>query len=342
MVPGSVLLHAPSAAFQAPGGGEMQLIQTGRSLEALGLPVRPFVPWTDRLEEARLLHLFGMSREGLALARVARERRVPVVLSPICWFEPRALAALAGGTVRAACDLAKWAARRIWPVGLGWRAELLALADRILPNSEAEAAQLVRLFGVDRRRVAVVPNGVDERFAAAGPELFRSLFGGEAFALYVGRIEPRKNLLGLVRAARRLGLRLVVVGEAVPGHGGYRRACEEAGGRLVSWWPRMDHDDPHLASAYAAARVFALVSWFETPGLAALEAALAGCRVVVTPFGSTREYLGDRVGYARPDRPREIERELAQAWDRPADPALARHIAEHYTWPVVARRTAEA
>ena len=46
--------------------------------------------------------------------------------------------------------------------------------------------------------------------------------------------------------------------------------------------------------------MFALPSWFETPGLAALEAALAGCSVVITPFGSTREYFGDLVEYARP------------------------------------------
>src|SRR5439155_4026138 len=92
---GAVLLHAPSHVFQSPGGGENQLVQTGRHLEALGVPVRPFPSWTDRLEQARLLHLFGMSREGLELARVARARGVPVVLSPICWYAPRSLAALA-------------------------------------------------------------------------------------------------------------------------------------------------------------------------------------------------------------------------------------------------------
>ncbi len=43
--------------------------------------------------------------------------------------------------------------------------------------------------------------------------------------------------------------------------------------RTSSGSMRLDHDDPLLASAYAAARVFALPSWFETPGLAALEAA---------------------------------------------------------------------
>ena len=60
--PGAVFLHAPSFAFQAPGGGENQLIQTGIHLDELGVPVRLFSPWTDRLETARLLLLSRSQR----------------------------------------------------------------------------------------------------------------------------------------------------------------------------------------------------------------------------------------------------------------------------------------
>ena len=96
-----------------------------------------------------------------------------------------------------------------------------------------------------------------------------------------------------------------------------------------------------LASAFAAARVFALPSWFETPGLAALEAALAGAAVAITPFGSTREYFGEQANYARPDRPREIRQAIREGWDRGPDPRLAPRIATHYLWPIVAQITAE-
>src|SRR6185312_14841524 len=209
---GSVFLHAPAVAFQAPGGGENQLIQTGRHLEEQGVRVRPFSPWTDRLEEARLLHLFGMSREGLELARVARSCRVPVVLSPICWFEPGALRALAPTAAGGLFDMAKWSGRRLIPALPSWRKELIDLAAAILPNSEAEARQLIRLFRARSRRIHVVPNGVDTRF--------RSVRGSERaadYVLYVGRIEPRKNVLGLVRATRTCRLPLVVIGDPVPG-----------------------------------------------------------------------------------------------------------------------------
>lgn len=346
---GSVLAHAPSFAFQAPGGGENQLAQTSKHLHELGVPIRPFSPWRDRIEDARLIHLYGMSREGLELARVARARRVPVVLSPICWFAPRALVALAPSRSRGVLDVAKWAARRALPRLPGWRRELLQLADAILPNSRAEAGQLSRLFGADGRKIQVVPNGVDPRFAAASPDLFRERFGPREFVLYVGRIEPRKNVLGLIRAARLAGLPLVAIGAVVPGHEAYGAACREVGGDGVTWIERVDHADPLLASAMAAARVFALPSWFETPGLAALEAAVTGCAIVITPYGCTREYFGDRAEYARPGDVRQIASALARAWGgpgrvRPVAPGndLSEQILERYSWSIVARETREA
>jgi glycosyltransferase involved in cell wall biosynthesis len=310
-------------------------------LDAMGLPVRLFSTWTDRIEAARLVHLFGMSREGLELARVAKLRGVPVVLSPICWYEPRAILALEPDPMRKAAGLAAYALRRINPRIPSWRRQLLRLADVILPNSDSEADQLFRLFGVGRERIRVVPNGVLPTLGTAGPDLFRQRWGSDPFVLCVGRIEPRKNTLGLIRAIRPLGLTLVLIGEAAPGYRRYAQECRHLGGSRVVWLGRVDHHDPLLGSAYAAARVFALPSWFETPGLAALEAGLAGCAVVITPYGSTRDYFGDFVEYARPDRTDEIRRAVWKCWTGGPDPRLARRIATDYLWPNVAQITAE-
>jgi glycosyltransferase involved in cell wall biosynthesis len=334
-------LHVSSASFQAPGGGENQLIQTGKHLEASSVPVRLFSPWTDRLERARLLHLFGVSREGLELARVARARGVRVVLSPICWYEPRALFALQPDRPRQVRALAAWLLRRAIPRVPSWRRELLHVVDAVLPNSSSEATQLARLFGVERSRMHVVPNGVLPSMASGTPEPFRQRWGNDPFVLFVGRIEPRKNVLSLIGAVRSLELPLVVIGQAPPAFQHYARECRREGGCRVSWLGRLDHHNPLLASAYAAARVFALPSWFETPGLAALEAGLAGCPIVVTPYGSTREYFGDFALYARPHRVGEIARAIDRAWNAARDTRLARRIATHYLWPDVARMTAE-
>ncbi len=282
--PGAVFLHAPSFAFQSPGGGENQLIQTGTHLEKLGVPVRLFSPWTDRLETARLLHLFGMSREGLELARVARQRRVPVVLSPICWYEPRALAALEQGPLRKLASLAAWGLRSVAPSLPSWRRELLELADLVLPNSRSEADQLIRLFGGSQR--------ANPRRSQRGPAVGRVGFAGVvSFPVGSGAVRAFRRADRTTQehsrpdqGSPRLGLPLVVIGEAPPGCEEYEQICRRAGMGRVTWLGRLDHHDPLLASAYAAARVFALPSWFETPGLAALEAGLAGCAISDHPL----------------------------------------------------------
>ncbi len=255
------------------------------------------------------------------------------MISPICWFQPGALWHLEPSLTRKAGSIAAWSLRRLCSRLPGWRRELLALCDRILPNSNAEARQLSMLFGVNPDRMTVVPNGVLSTFRGASPALFRERFGAAEFVLFVGRLEPRKNPLGLIRAVRALGLRLVVLGAAPPECRSYIDQCRAAGGSAVDWMGSIDHEDRFLASAYAAARVMALPSWFETPGLAALEASLAGTAVVITPFGSTREYFGDRVLYARPDRLGEIKSSLARGWTEGADPRLAGFVAAHYLWP---------
>jgi glycosyltransferase involved in cell wall biosynthesis len=335
-------MHAPSFAFQAPGGGENQLVQTARQLEARGLDVRLFSPWIDRVDDYKVLHLFGMSREGLELARVAKRRGVPVVLSPICWLEPRALYSLAGSRLRGAWHVAKWSLKGFAPRIKGWRDALLHEADVILPNSYQEAEQLKRYFRTRDEQIHVVPNGVDARFEFANGDLFRSTYHVHDFVLYAGRIEPRKNVLGLIKSARMADLPVVIIGGAPPGHEGYLDACRRAGGDRNFWLGSVDHDDPMLSSAYAAARVFALPSWFETPGLAALEAALSGSAVVITPNGCTREYFGDCVEYARPERIAEISYALKKAWDEGQKPGLRSMVKSRFLWTQVAKQTAEA
>ena len=339
MTPGAVVVAAPSTAFQAPGGGEVQLVQTSKHLEEIGWSIRPFVPWIDSLRQAKLLHIYGMSAEGLGLARCARTLGIPVILSPICWFEPGALARLADHPWHSMKALAAWSARSACPRLPGWRRSLLHACDVVLPNSEAEAHQLVRLFGLNRTKIRVVPNGVKPRSTPTNtiePRLLET-----DFVLYAGRIEPRKNVLGLVQATQMAGLPLAVIGDPVPGHEGYAKACRETAGNNATWFPRMAHNDPRLSAAFAQARVFALPSWFETPGLAALEAGLAGTPLVITPLGCTREYFSDLVEYAHPARPRQIAASLQKAWEQGQQPDLARWIGSRYLWAQVARKTAE-
>ena len=91
-----------------------------------------------------------------------------------------------------------------------------------------------------------------------------------------------------------------------------------------------------------AAGCLVLVSWYETPGLVALEAALSGTPLVLPRGGCAREYFGDHAQYVAPDDLRAIRLATLGALSRSRSPQLASLVREHYTWRTAARITREA
>ena len=157
--------------------------------------------------------------------------------------------------------------------------------------------------------------------------------------LCVGRIEPRKNQLALIRALRGSGIALTLIGQAGRYSRRYYRQCVAAADGRVRFVGQCEPEA--LAGWYQTARVHACVSWYETPGLASLEAALCGCAVVVTPGGCTGEYFGGEAIYCRPESPESIRAAVESAMERGPAAALARRIAENCTWTAAAERTNE-
>ena len=337
-----ILLAGKLAAMDAPGGGEIQMLALADSLREIGVDARLWRPWEERLAQSDCLHLFGSAAEHLPVVRTARRHDVPVVLSTIAWFDlasywsqprwlPGRLRAAAGFVARAGC-----------PRLPSWRRRLYQAVDLALPNSNAEAEQLVRYFGLPYERIHVVPNGAAVRFADADPQPFAELVGTVGFVLCAGRIEPRKNQLGLLKAMRGTNVPIVILGDVVPGCESYARACRKIAGPEVRFVERFDHDDPMLESAYAACGCLVMPSWYETPGLAALEAAMTGTPLVLPHGGSAREYFGDDATYVKPGHHRAIRHAVFAAILRGRSSALAERIRRSFSQLAVARATRQA
>src|SRR5262249_29032659 len=115
-----------------------------------------------------------------------------------------------------------------------------------------------------------------------------------------------------------------------------KKVAEGAKGKVLF----IDHmPQDGLKSAYGAAKVHALPSWRETPGLASLEAGLAGCNIVVTKRGSTEEYFGDLAYYCEPDDSQTIRSAVIKAYEMPRNCQLAEQILEKFTWEKAAAET---
>jgi len=319
------------------GGPRTQITETARHLEALGMQVRFFDPWTPfHPGPEDLVHLFAANIGTYHIAREMRALGVPLVVSPITYtshsaaFVRRALAAT---------RLLQKAGPGLWS-DYAFCADICAWAQRVVPNTQAEADLIVQGYGILADKVRVVPNGVDERFASGDPDLFRKKYGLNNFILNVGHIgHARKNVLQLIRALGEIDHPAVIIGRIIAGPYGDACVREAARFRNIHLIDGLGNDSAMLASAYAACDVFALPSLFETPGIAALEAGLAGAKIVITPYGGTREYFGTMATYVEPLEVGSIRDGIRKALDAKKDLRLRDHIAGHYLWKHVAEKT---
>lgn len=172
----------------------------------------------------------------------------------------------------------------------------VARAERVVTVSQAVAAELVSLLGVDPARIVVAPHGVDDAWRAATPADAATLsrLGLPArYVLFVGNAEPRKNLVTLLEAheqARRQepGVPpLVIAGPAGWGE------------RFGGWVPDPRHvvragflRDDDLRGVVAGAVALCMPSVYEGFGLPILEACAAGTRVLASDVPAHAELLG--------------------------------------------------
>jgi glycosyltransferase involved in cell wall biosynthesis len=168
-------------------------------------------------------------------------------------------------------------------------------ADRVVCTSAAERRELEQLLGEDAHgRLAVVPNGIPlpapvEPQARAAARAGLGLADGDVAVLYLGQLEPRKDPLTAVAAARRARAEGAAVSLLVAGDGPLAGAVQRQAGEAV--WPLGRRDDPE--TLLAAADVLVLPSRREGMSMAVLEAMARGIPAVVSDAPGNPETVGD-------------------------------------------------
>ncbi|OLT13374.1 D-inositol-3-phosphate glycosyltransferase [Pseudonocardia sp. CNS-139] len=187
--------------------------------------------------------------------------------------------------------------------------QVVAEADRLIGNTDAETRQLVELYGADPRRTVTVPPGVDLlRFTPGDRAAARRAHGipQDAVVLaFVGRIQPLKAPDVLLRAAANLltrdpslRSRLVVLVAGGPSGNGLAEptVLHELGAFLgisdvLRFLPPQGGQG--LVDVYRAADVVAVPSHNESFGLVALEAQACGTPVVAAEVGGLPVAVAD-------------------------------------------------
>jgi glycosyltransferase involved in cell wall biosynthesis len=227
-------------------------------------------------------------------------------------------------------------------------------ADLVIVPSAAAAEDVVRYLNMDRQRITVIPMGCDARFqpmvnAARLVQLRRRYALPERYVLFVGTLEPRKNIALLLEAFSRLlaerpqdDIQLVVAGGKGWGDGRLIATMEALNiRRRVIFTGFVEDDD--LPDLYRGAQMFVYPSLYEGFGLPVLEAMACGTPVITSNRSSLPEVVGDAALLIDPTRPDDLAAAMSAIMSNGAlheelrGKGLAR--AKEFTWEAVAHKT---
>lgn len=304
-----ILLCIRSDYLSNPAGDTTLVIQTAKYLQSRGVEITVNCGQYPDYSDYDVVHLFNLTRisETYAYFCQARRQRKPVVITPIYWD-------LSSFYRHSKCaeDLRQWEAYA------PFRREILNGCDAIYPSSNMERELIGREYGALLPQT-VVYSGIDLRELPDGTPT-----EPEDYILCAARICPRKNQLALTKAAYRLGVKLILVGES--NDPDYLNRCLT--------YPNVQYKGflpfQKLLPLYQAARMHVLCGFVETPGLANLEAAACGSNILSTAEGSAAEYFEDMALYCNPYEETDISVKVEAGLSQNRQPHLKAHILEHF------------
>lgn len=363
-----VLIQSRKNFYTLRGGDTVQLLKTKEELEKLGVEVDISLEYEPDLQSYDLVHLSNVTRiqETYLHVKNAKKQNKPILLSTIFWpmneFEKQGQIGIRKKInsvlgidnqerVKAVAryikdkDSRNIATKNLWRIGYTkMQKYVVSNVDYYLPNSEMEMDELCKTFEIPKKNYLVIPNAIDSEIAEKQLKIDIS----EEFQKYqdaiicVGRIEPRKNQLSLVKALDNTGLKLLLVGAVSDNQVGYFEEIKKIIDRNPNFYyiPRIENEK--LYQLYRVCKVSTLPSWLDTPGLVSLEAASMGCNLAISSKGSTTEYFGVNAEYCLPDDIEGIKKCVITAYNKPKTDKLKKYIFENYTWKIAAEKTLEA
>jgi glycosyltransferase involved in cell wall biosynthesis len=282
-----IILDCHVPAMLAHGGAQIQIGQTQRALQAIGVEAE-FMRWWDARQTGEAIHFFG--RMPADQVRFAQKKGLKVVMAELL---------TASGSQNAAQRLTRrafrWTAENFAPRGIAaaFQWESYLLADACIANTGWEKHLMEYKFGAAPEKIFVVPNGVEEVFSQS-PRIAR---GG--WLVCTATITGRKRVLELAQAAVAAQTPVWIIGQAYADNDPYAQkffAFAKQNPKFVRYEGGIS-DRAELAKIYRAARGFVLLSAMETRSLSAEEAAACECPLLLGDLPWAHSVFGAQANY---------------------------------------------
>ncbi len=192
----------------------------------------------------------------------------------------------------------------------------LKMAQRIIVPSEFTKNDILKNFCSPRGKITVIPLGYTSKKNLSSSQFVSDLVLGKykikkPFFLYVGRLEKKKNILGLIKAYQELKKskkEIEVPDLVLGGKSGYGYAeikKEISNSENIKEIGYIDSED--LSALYSSALALVFPSFYEGFGLPLLEAMANNCPVLASKAGSLPEVGGMAALYFDPSDPEDIK-----------------------------------
>jgi glycosyltransferase involved in cell wall biosynthesis len=302
-----LIIHRPG---EMPGGDVIAARGYAEALRANGVEVgvRPADDLAG-LAHYDWIHIWSANAPQWAypVASRAKQQGARVIMTPNWWSR------------KARLDFYGYHEQDVARGYTGQVAQTLALADHLFVCTMSEAVECWKL--VPHKAAFLFRHGCD--VGDVEPQ------EAEDYVLCLARVEQHKNQVNLAMACKALGVELLLVGAAAD-----PAMTAQATALGAEHLPTLPHDE--ALKLLAKARVHALPSFSETPGMSNMEAALLQVPAVMGRTGAEPEFFGYGGIYVDPTEWRDIARGITLAWER------GRYVwAFIPTWDEIAARAVE-
>ncbi|WML35820.1 glycosyltransferase [Clostridium sp. OS1-26] len=311
-----VLLCIRSDYCRNFAGDSMQVLKTAQYLRKMGVEVDINDGSIVNYSKYNIVHLFNLTRIGETYSYYKRAKtyKKTIVLSSVYW------------------DLKKYYNYvndleniKLWDKCKAYRLEILKGCKMIYPNSKMEGDTIKKEFG-DWISYNVIYNGVEVESEDVPLYNFKERFELNNYVLCVGRICHRKNQLILAKVCNDLGLQLVLIGN-VNDKEYFNKCINYSNVKYLGFM-----DSYNIYNAYRFCKIHVLPSFVETPGLSSLEAAAAGCNIVSTSEGSSKEYFKNMAEYCNPYNQESITEAIVRSIKKPKTEILKKYTLDNFNW----------
>ena len=337
--------------LEAPGGDTVVMQNLKRELEKMGMQV-DFQFKLEELSQYDIVHIYNFVLPEMIKLYVdnALKQNKPSVITPMYedWpkFQSQSFKSyyvfkeyIEKGQPKDLFEQIAAPLKRLKPHLRADNSYNVRMTGGITPSGHREAERIREDYPFARNIVPVYL-GCDIIESDVGPDLFYQKTGLKDFVLCVARAETKKNELMLLKALEDDDIPIVFAIGDFTYQGPYLELCQKFKRRgKTIFLDRLS--DEMLVSVYKAAKVHALPSWYELPGMVSVEAAHYDCNVVASTWGTIEDYLGDFGYYCEPGDPEDIRRAVIEALNDPVNPAQKEHV-KQFTWKRSAELTLEA